>query len=145
MGDYGSSFNVPIKSNNIELTGLGYPWQYMNEIGLMLPNLRYLVLKEYAFRGPKWDLESSCFLKLMKLVIEDTDLVELKAQQGSLPWLKLVSLRYCYKLKHLDRLCCNTGVTPVIELVDCNPLVYAFVEKFSESYNVIVRSHRSYL
>ncbi|XP_047953188.1 uncharacterized protein LOC125199032 [Salvia hispanica] len=127
----------------LTLTGLGYPWQYMNEIGSMLPNLGILKLQYYAFQGRKWNIESSCFLKLVDLVIEDTDLVELRAQHGSLPWLKLVSLRYCYKLKHLDWLCGNSEETPVIELVDCNPLVYASSEKFSES-KCTIRGHRSY-
>ncbi|XP_042017052.1 putative late blight resistance protein homolog R1A-4 isoform X1 [Salvia splendens] len=114
----------------LTLTGLGYPWQYMNEIGSMLPNLSILVIQEYAFRGPKWDLESSCFLKL---VIEDTDLVELRAQKGRRPWIKLLSLRYCYKLKHLDWLSSYSRETPVIEIVDCNPLVYESAAKLPES------------
>ncbi|XP_047954089.1 putative disease resistance RPP13-like protein 2 [Salvia hispanica] len=38
----------------LSLSGLGYPWKYMNEIGSMLPNLSHLILKDYAFRGPKW-------------------------------------------------------------------------------------------
>ncbi|XP_047954088.1 putative late blight resistance protein homolog R1A-10 [Salvia hispanica] len=126
---------------SLALSGLGYPWQYMNDIGSMLPNLGVLRLEDYAFRGPVWDIESSCFLKLQNLVIEDTDLVELR----SLPWLKLLSLRHCYKLKHLDWLSGNTRETPVIELVDCNPLVYASAEEKLSEYRFEIRSYRSYL
>ncbi|XP_047956581.1 putative late blight resistance protein homolog R1A-10 [Salvia hispanica] len=135
----------PTSLQALKLSGLGYPWKYMNEIGSMLPNLSLLILEDYAFQGPKWDIESSCFLKLEDLVIEDTDLVELRAQDGSLPRLKLLSLRYCYKLKHLDWLCGNSQKTPVIELVDCNPLVYAFAEEKLSKYQFEIRSHRSYL
>ncbi|XP_047956645.1 putative late blight resistance protein homolog R1A-10 [Salvia hispanica] len=135
----------PSSLQALSLSGLGYPWQFMNEIGSMLPNLSNLILKDYAFRGPKWDIESSCFSKLEGLVIEDSDLVELRAQDGSLCWLKLISLRYCYKLKHLDWLCGCYWETPVIELVDCNPLVYASAEEKLSEYHFEIRSHRSYL
>ncbi|XP_047954094.1 putative late blight resistance protein homolog R1A-4 [Salvia hispanica] len=117
----------------LKLSGLGYPWQYMNDIGSVLPNLIILGIEHYAFRGPKWDIESSCFLKLETLVIEDSDLVQLRAQHGSLPRLKLLSIRHCYKLKHLDWMRDSSMVRPTIELVDCNPLVYASVEKLPES------------
>ncbi|XP_047956584.1 probable disease resistance protein RF9 isoform X1 [Salvia hispanica] len=128
----------------LSLSGLGYHWKFMNDIGSMLPNLNALELKDYAFRGPKWNIESIRFFNLQTLIIEDTDLVELRAQDGSLPWLKLLSLRHCYKLKHLDWLCGNSVETPVIELVDCNPLVYASAEEKLSEYHFDIRSHRSY-
>ncbi|XP_047954090.1 putative late blight resistance protein homolog R1B-8 [Salvia hispanica] len=101
----------------LTLGGLGCPWHYMNYIGSMLPNLIALSLEHYAFRGPVWDIELRCFLKLETLIIEDTDLVELRAQDGSLPWLKHLSLRYCYKLKHLDWLCGNSEETPFVATI----------------------------
>lgn len=51
------------------------PWKHMNDIGSQLPNLLRLDLKLYACQGPDWDIDSGCFLKPEKLVIEDTDLV----------------------------------------------------------------------
>ena len=106
------------------LKGLGCPWKHMNDIGSQLPNLKRLVLEHYAFQGPDWDIDSGCFLKLEKLVIEDTDLVRWRAQYGSLPRLYLLSIRHCYKLKQLDWTRHPSMVTrPTIELVDCNPLV----------------------
>ncbi|XP_047956583.1 disease resistance protein RPP8-like [Salvia hispanica] len=128
----------------LALSGLGHPWHYMNDIGSMLPNLTTVILQAYAFRGPTWDIESSCFTILESLVIEDTDLVEWRAQQGSLPRLKHLSLRYCYKLKHLHLIRDSSMFTTALELVDCNPLVYKAAAKLPESLFAI-RSHQSYL
>ena len=87
-------FMVPLStfpSNLITLglSGLGCSWKHMNDIGSLLPNLKQLHLEEYAFRGPEWNIESGCFLKLQSLVIEDLDLVRWRAQHGSLPKLHL--------------------------------------------------------
>ncbi|XP_047955656.1 putative late blight resistance protein homolog R1A-10 isoform X1 [Salvia hispanica] len=108
----------------LELSGLGCPWKHMNDIGSLLPNLRDLKLDHYAFRGPKWDIEYGCFKKLETLVIEDTDLVQWKALHGSLPMLRLLSIRHCYKLKQLDWMRDPSMATmTTIELVECSPLV----------------------
>ncbi|XP_047953935.1 putative late blight resistance protein homolog R1A-10 [Salvia hispanica] len=65
----------PSSLTRLELKGLGFAWRDMNHIGSLVPNLKDLRLEHYAFRGPKWDIESGCFLNLETLVIEDTDLV----------------------------------------------------------------------
>ncbi|XP_057810280.1 disease resistance protein RPP13-like [Salvia miltiorrhiza] len=66
----------PSSLTTLVLGGLGYPWKYLNDIGLLLPNLDFLILESYAFRGPEWKIESGSFLKLRELRIEDTDLVQ---------------------------------------------------------------------
>ena len=104
------------------LIGLGCLWEHMNVIGSMLPNLVYLNLESYAFRSPEWNIEAGSFLKLETVKIEDTDLVRLIAQQGSLPRLKLLSIRHCYKLKQFDWTRDPSMVTTTIELVECHPL-----------------------
>ncbi|XP_047953849.1 putative inactive disease susceptibility protein LOV1 [Salvia hispanica] len=121
----------------LALSGLGCPWKHMNDIGSLLPNLRNLRLLHYAFHGPEWNIESGYFLKLETLVIEDTDLVRLRPQRGSLPMLELLSIRHCYKLRQVDWTCDPSKVTkPTIELVECSPSVVAFSEQLRPHLNV---------
>ncbi|XP_042014281.1 putative late blight resistance protein homolog R1A-10 [Salvia splendens] len=140
---------VPLSMFSSSLTrlglgGLGCSWKHMNDIGSLLPNLEDLFLSRYAFRGPEWEIESDCFLKLETLVIEDSDLVRWIAQQGSLPRLELLSVRHCYKLQQLDWARDPSMVaTAAIELVECNPLVVASTKQFPESL-FTVRCHSSF-
>ncbi|XP_047955460.1 putative late blight resistance protein homolog R1A-4 [Salvia hispanica] len=119
-------FMVPLRMfpsslTYLQLSGLGCPWEYMNDIGSLLPNLTDLMIEEYAFRGPEWDIKSECFLKLETLVIEDTDLERWRAQHGSLPKLEMLSIRHCYKFKQLDwTRDPSTDTTPTIELLNCS-------------------------
>ncbi|XP_047955651.1 putative late blight resistance protein homolog R1A-10 [Salvia hispanica] len=122
----------PSSLTTLHLFGLGCPWKHMNDIGLLLPNLKDLNLYQYAFRGLEWDIESRRFLNLKTLVIEDTDLVRLRAQHGSLPRLDLLSIRHCYKLQQLDWMCDpSIDTTHTIELVECNPLLVASAKQLS--------------
>ncbi|KAL8530013.1 hypothetical protein ACS0TY_007185 [Phlomoides rotata] len=45
----------PSSLQKLHLSGMGYPWEYMNIIG-SLPNLHALKLRHYAFRGPAWEV-----------------------------------------------------------------------------------------
>ncbi|XP_042017007.1 putative late blight resistance protein homolog R1A-10 isoform X1 [Salvia splendens] len=127
----------------LTLSGLGCPWKHMNDIGSLLPNLKNLELNHYAFCGPEWNIESGCFLTLNTLVIEDTDLMQLRPQHGSLPKLELLSIRHCYKLQQVDWTCDPSMVTkPTIELVECSPSVVAFSEKLRPHFKV--RCHSSF-
>ncbi|XP_042016050.1 putative late blight resistance protein homolog R1C-3 [Salvia splendens] len=126
------------------LSGLGCPWKHMNDIGSLLPNLKGLELEHYAFRGPEWDIESESFLKLERLVIEDTDLVLWRAQHGSLPRLHLLSIRHCYKLQQLDWMRGPSMSRTAIELVECNPSVIDFAKQLRPESLFTVRCHSSF-
>ncbi|XP_047975744.1 putative late blight resistance protein homolog R1A-4 isoform X1 [Salvia hispanica] len=126
------------------LCGLGCPWKHMNDIGSLLPNLKALELEHYAFQGPEWDIESKSFLRLERLVIEDTDLVLWRAQHGSLPRLHLLSIRHCYKLQQLDWMRDHTMRRTAIELVECNPLVVDFAKQLRPESLFTVRYHSSF-
>ncbi|XP_057812488.1 late blight resistance protein R1-A-like [Salvia miltiorrhiza] len=123
------------------LTGLGYPWKYMNDIGLQLPNLMKLVLRCYAFRGPEWEIESGSFLKLRELRIEDTDLVQWRPQRGSFPELNVVIMKHCYKLQQLNWSFDHSQIKE-IGLVDCNPLAVACANQLKDkfSFELVVES-----
>ncbi|XP_057810264.1 putative late blight resistance protein homolog R1A-10 [Salvia miltiorrhiza] len=107
----------------LNLGGLGYHWEYMNDIGSLLPNLEVLILECYAFQGAEWEITPDSFLKLHVLAIEDTDLVRWRPQRGSFPVLHSVSMKHCYKLEQLDWPYDHCWIT--IELIDCNPLAVA--------------------
>ncbi|XP_057810279.1 putative late blight resistance protein homolog R1A-10 [Salvia miltiorrhiza] len=125
----------------LRLSGLGYPWNYMNDIGLLLPNLEALMLQCYAFRGPEWEIESGGFLKLARLIIEDTDLVQWRPQRGSFPKLRSLSMKHCYKLQQLDWPYDRSWITEV-EFIDCSPLAVACANQLKDkfSFELIVKS-----
>ncbi|XP_042040380.1 late blight resistance protein R1-A-like [Salvia splendens] len=120
-----SSLTFPRGLKKLHLSGMGFPWEYMDVIG-SLPNLEVLKLRSYAFRGPTWEARKESFSMLEFLLIEDTDLVYLNLRFGELCLLSYVSVKHCYKLErihwpgHKDR---------KIELVDCNPLALTCAKK----------------
>ncbi|XP_057812410.1 putative late blight resistance protein homolog R1A-10 [Salvia miltiorrhiza] len=124
----------PSSLSRLFLSGLGYPWKYMNEIGSLLPNLKSLILECYAFRGPEWEIESGGFLKLEELEIEDTDLVQWRPQRGSFPKLCCLNMSHCYKLQQLDWPYDHSWIER-IELIDCNPLVVACASQLKDKFS----------
>ncbi|XP_047978857.1 putative late blight resistance protein homolog R1B-17 [Salvia hispanica] len=128
----------------LHLSGLGCPWEHMNEIGLLLPNLMDLELKHYAFQGPEWYINPRCFMKLETLVIEDTNLVRWKSQNGSLSRLELLSIRHCYKLQQLFWKRHPTAVPTTVELVECNPLAVISAHHLRSRSAFRVRCHSSF-
>ncbi|KAK6128578.1 hypothetical protein DH2020_037688 [Rehmannia glutinosa] len=111
--------NFPACLTKLTLSGLGYPWEEMSTIAL-LPNLKVLKLRCYAFRGPKWEIYGEAFAQLEFLLIEDTDLVHWTVGDGGFPFLETVKLKHCYKLEEVPEEFRNSILT--INLVDCNPL-----------------------
>ncbi|XP_057812372.1 disease resistance protein RPP8-like [Salvia miltiorrhiza] len=132
---------LPSSLVELNLSGLGYPWKYINIIGFLLPNLKVLSLECYAFRGPEWEIKPGSFLKLVDLRIEDTDLVKWRPQRGSLSRLRTLVMMHCYKLQQLDLPDDHSCIT-TIELVDCNPSAVACADQLKDkfSFKLIVDS-----
>ncbi|KAH6795215.1 hypothetical protein C2S52_005692, partial [Perilla frutescens var. hirtella] len=109
---------LPSHLAKLTLSGFGYAWEHMRKI-LELPCLEELKLQHYAFRGENWDatkvIQYPC---LRGLTIEDTDLVEWTAKDGSFINLKYLTFKNCYKLREIPFL----PYVQDIKLVDCNPL-----------------------
>ncbi|KAH6828922.1 hypothetical protein C2S53_013489 [Perilla frutescens var. hirtella] len=126
---------IPSRLRKLHLSGLGYPWKDMEVIGLM-PNLKVLKLRCYAFQGPKWETfggpKRGSFLCLEYLVIEDTDLVEWEPGHGSFPKLCKLSIKHCYELEELRWP--DVARSGVIEMVDCNPLAVTCAKKLKPTY-----------
>ncbi|XP_057812469.1 putative late blight resistance protein homolog R1A-10 [Salvia miltiorrhiza] len=132
----------PSSLTMLVLSGLGYPWKYMNDIGSLLPNLKILELECYAFRGPEWEIESGSFLKLYILLIEDTDLVQWRPQRGSFPELEILIMKHCYKLQQLDWPYDDHSRIKRIGLGDCSPLAVACANELKDkfSFELVVES-----
>lgn len=117
----------PITLSKLSLSGLGYPWEEMNKIASLFA-LRVLKLRNYAFRGPKWEVkEESSFSSLASLLIEDSNLEELAIESRCLKHLRSLRIKHCYKLQKFrwesDRLNTITSCSlKKIEVIDCNPL-----------------------
>ncbi|XP_047978718.1 putative late blight resistance protein homolog R1A-10 [Salvia hispanica] len=113
----------------LHLSGLCYPWEYINTVGL-LPKLHVLKLKCYAFRGPKWEVDDFKFQRLRSLVIEDTDLVEWKVGSGCFSRLRHISIKHCYNLEefHWD----YDYYFKDVEVFDSNPLAEAFFNQIKD-------------
>ncbi|XP_057789294.1 putative late blight resistance protein homolog R1A-10 isoform X1 [Salvia miltiorrhiza] len=116
----------PSGLKKLHLSGMGFPWEYMDVIG-SLPSLEVLKLRAYAFRGPKWEVREKSFLRLQFLLIEDSDLVRWKARYGSFPYLVSLSMKHCYKLEEIHWL--SYFDFGDIELVNCNPVALTCAKK----------------
>ncbi|GFP99034.1 putative late blight resistance protein homolog r1b-17 [Phtheirospermum japonicum] len=119
-----SSSFFPESIKKLSLNGFGYPWEDIRVIA-SLPNLEVLKLRSYAFLGPEWESWEGEFLGLEFLLIEDSDLVHWRADDGCFPILKRLVVKHCYKLKAIPLHIGSIENLSTIEIVDCNPSVEA--------------------
>ncbi|XP_051133079.1 putative late blight resistance protein homolog R1B-13 [Andrographis paniculata] len=115
----------PPKLRKLSLSGFGYPWKYMREIG-ELECLEVLKLKNYAFHGVEWKSNNSEFPNLRFLCLEDLDLVRWRCNRSSFRRVRKLVIRHCYKLQKIPE---ELGIDPsemeVMELVEVKPSVVA--------------------
>lgn len=114
----------PSSLQKLHLSGLGYPWEYMNIIGA-LPHLKVLKLRHYAFCGSTWEINDFKFPMLRFLVIEDSELVQWKVEFGCFPRLRNLIIKHCYELEKFQWE--FDYFFKEVEVVDCNPLAAAFI------------------
>ncbi|KAL7160495.1 hypothetical protein ABFS83_01G099100 [Erythranthe nasuta] len=115
----------PVYIKKICLSGCGFPWKKMEVIAL-LPTLRVLKLRWYAFCGSVWKTNDLQFPWLNYLLLEDLDIVHWESVGEQFPCLSHVIIRHCYKLENIpDQL---ESVT-LVEVDDCSP---SFVKKMRE-------------
>ncbi|XP_057789226.1 putative late blight resistance protein homolog R1C-3 [Salvia miltiorrhiza] len=126
---------LPRRLVKLHLSGMGFPWEYMNAIG-SLPFLEVLKLRAYACQGPKWEAQEGSFLQLKFLLIEDSDLVQWKPKSGSFPFLMSLSMKHCYKLEEIHWV--SHYAKGTIELVNCDPVAFTCAEQLQPSPNTVV-------
>ncbi|XP_057812371.1 putative late blight resistance protein homolog R1A-4 [Salvia miltiorrhiza] len=133
----------PSSLSKLELSGVGYPWASLNDIGSVLPKLELLILRCYAFLGPEWEIKTGSFLNLIELQIEDTDLVQWRPQRGSLPSLRILRMNHCYKLQQLN-LSDDQSSMKTIELEECNPLAVVCTNQLKGKVSIKLTTRSSF-
>ncbi|KAH6781485.1 hypothetical protein C2S51_006778 [Perilla frutescens var. frutescens] len=123
--------HFPSNLRKLTLSGMGYPWEEISKIA-SLPCLKVLKLRQYAFRGPKWNVEDQCgFPKLDFLLIEDSDLVQWKVGNGGFPFVGRLCIKHCYQLEEFELEFCE--FLAFIEVVDCNPAILTCLKLIEEA------------
>ncbi|XP_047975120.1 putative late blight resistance protein homolog R1A-10 [Salvia hispanica] len=133
------ALKLPCNLKKLHLSGMGFPWKYMNDIASM-PNLEALKLRSYAFQGSHWNVKNDCFRSLKFLLIEESDLVQWKSRRGSFCELAVLSIKHCYKLEiiRIPSLF-NPHDLEEIELEDCNPLVLTWATQLQPRLTCTLR------
>ncbi|XP_047938613.1 putative late blight resistance protein homolog R1B-17 [Salvia hispanica] len=120
----------PESLKKLSLSGLGYPWIYMDIIG-RLPNLEVLKLRCYAFQGPVWETDYASFGQLKLLSLEDTDLVLWRTRNPSFFSLNYLRIKHCYNLEEFPAyLTCSVRM---LQVADCSLSAVAWAEKMKEN------------
>ncbi|XP_019157649.1 PREDICTED: putative late blight resistance protein homolog R1B-14 [Ipomoea nil] len=115
-------FNLPVSfpSSIKKLTfcKTDLPWEKMDIIS-KLPILEVLKLKDFAFRGSKWDASEEEFTNLKFFLIERSDLKHWKASSDNFPGLKHLVLKNCWDLVSIPSEFADIYTLESIELESC--------------------------
>ncbi|EYU17733.1 hypothetical protein MIMGU_mgv1a001335mg [Erythranthe guttata] len=124
--------DIPSSLTELILCGFGYPWEEIIKIS-SLPNLKYLTLDCYAFRGPKWEVLGDEFPKLESLQIEGTDLEQCTSRSYCcLPAILSVRIANCYKLKEIP-LAFGTSIRSM-QVDDCSTKAVECANKINQDW-----------
>ncbi|KAL2243652.1 putative late blight resistance protein homolog R1A-10 [Sesamum indicum] len=121
----------PKTLTKLTLSGCGLHWEDMAIIE-ELPNLEVLKLREFAFQGPKWDLEEMFFPELKFLLLEALQLQIWTASDDNFPSLERLIIRHCYELEKIPPEIAEIGPLRLIQLVDCSPTAVASAQEIKK-------------
>ncbi|KAL0322271.1 UNVERIFIED_CONTAM: hypothetical protein Scaly_2523500 [Sesamum calycinum] len=103
----------PPSLKKLTLSGWHRPWEDMGIVG-SLPNLEVLKLRDYAFRGYKWETSEEEFHCLKFLLIDKSDLQHWITESSHFPNLKCLLLYRCWCLNEIPD---DFGEIPTLELI----------------------------
>ncbi|KAL2227858.1 putative late blight resistance protein homolog R1B-14 [Sesamum indicum] len=103
----------PPSLKKLTLSGWQRPWEDMGIVSL-LPNLEVLKLRDYAFRGYKWETSEEEFRCLKFLLLDKSDLQHWITESSHFPNLKCLVLYRCWCLKEIPD---GFGEIPTLELI----------------------------
>ncbi|KAL1563994.1 putative late blight resistance protein R1A-10 [Salvia divinorum] len=133
--EFESEFYLPPKLRKLSLSGCGLPWEAMGVIA-NLEDLEVLKLRELAFNGDEWCLDSYVFEKLKFLMIEYLNFKTWDADHEHFPGLEQLYLRHCYELEEIPSDIGFIGPLKLIELVDCGPAAVESAEVIKQEQEV---------
>lgn len=105
------SYKFPPNLKKITLSDTLLDWAEMSTLG-MLPNLEVLKLKDYAFKGSRWEPLDGGFRLLRVLQLGRSDLVHWHASSHHFPRLERVVLKHCTKLEEIP---CGFGEVSALQ------------------------------
>ncbi|XP_019177633.1 PREDICTED: putative late blight resistance protein homolog R1B-17 [Ipomoea nil] len=108
------------------------PWEKMGVIG-KLQQLEVLKLKDFAFRGPKWEPIDGEFRVLKVLLIAYSDLKQWNVNVCHFPVLERLILRNCWDLEKVPDSFANMRTMKLIELGNCTSPLVASTNQFSST------------
>ncbi|KAL2509393.1 putative disease resistance protein [Forsythia ovata] len=85
-----------------------------------LPNLEVLNLRTFTYDGSVWEPTEDNFLQLKVLLLEETDLEYLKADETNFPSLQHLTFSYCEQLEEIPSAIGNIPTLQVIKLCKCS-------------------------
>ncbi|KAK4433081.1 putative late blight resistance proteinR1B-16 [Sesamum alatum] len=103
----------PPSMKKLALSGWQRPWEDIGIVG-SLPNLEVLKLRNFAFRGYKWETSEEEFRRLKFLLIDKSDLQHWITESSHFPNLKWLVLYRCWCLKEIPH---GFGEIPTLELI----------------------------
>ncbi|KAI3450840.1 hypothetical protein Pfo_007505 [Paulownia fortunei] len=131
LGTFGYILSFPPSVRKLTLSECDIPPRFMTTIGL-LPNLEVLKIRNSTFQGQEmqptdavWEPTEDEFRSLQFLLLENLNLVHLRADDTNLPRLRRLVFRSCSKLEEIP---CGIGDIPTLEIIDldkCSPSAVA--------------------
>ncbi|KAL2515505.1 putative disease resistance RPP8-like protein 4 [Forsythia ovata] len=113
------NFHLPPTLKRLTLGGCRLSWKSMAIIG-SLPNLEVLNLRCITFDGSVWEPTEGKFLQLKVLLLYETDLEHLKADETNLPILQHLTFIDCRELVEIPSAIGDISTLQVIELSKCS-------------------------
>ncbi|XP_031108011.1 putative late blight resistance protein homolog R1B-23 [Ipomoea triloba] len=106
----------------LTLKGTLLPWDAMEEVIGMLPNLEILKLKFGACKGQYWKLSGGGFPKLKSLLIQGIELKQWTATDNAFPILERLIIKHCIHLE-IPSIFVELYTLQLFELYGCQSLL----------------------
>uniref|UniRef100_A0A5B7BL80 Uncharacterized protein n=1 Tax=Davidia involucrata TaxID=16924 RepID=A0A5B7BL80_DAVIN len=108
-------YKFPPNLKKITLSDTLLDWRHMSTLG-MLPYLEVLKLKDYAFKGRRWEPLDGGFRLLKVLQLGRTDLVQWVASGHHFPRLQCIILKHCGSLEAIPSGLGDVSALQILEL-----------------------------
>ncbi|XP_031108569.1 uncharacterized protein LOC116013047 [Ipomoea triloba] len=112
----------PVQLRMLTLKGTLLPWDAMEEVIGMLPNLEILKLKFGACKGQYWKLSGGGFPKLKSLLIQGIELKQWTATDNAFPILERLIIKHCIHLE-IPSIFVELYTLQLFELYGCQSLL----------------------